>query len=235
MFRALDGAADDDAGCQMIVAMGANAVHGEERAVGIAVKRVGFTTMVKTKDIRFAQIGRRADFDPPLGIGRGVCGADAFRCPRARRRQLAFDVVGGIFHLPENGGKDLAPGGKNRGIGRRTVGFDDRMQLGQRMIRHEREHVVLEMVIHVPVDEAADRVHVNRAAVEAMVQDILSQPGVLRGVVDDHQPCAEKLRQDKQEDGNPALPENGRGDHQPVDGRRRSGRCDRPWGTRFPE
>ena len=36
--------------------------------------------------------------------------------------------------------------------------------------------------------------------------------------MDDHQPGAEKLRQDKQEDWNPALPENGRGDHQPVNG-----------------
>ena len=48
------------------------------------------------------------------------------------------------------------------------------------MVGHEREHVVLDVVIHVPVDEPADRIHVNRPAVEAVVQNILGQAGVLR-------------------------------------------------------
>ena len=92
----------------------------------------------------------------------------------------------------------------------------DRVQPGQRVIRHQREHVVLDVVIHVPVDEAADRIHVNSAAIEAMVKNILRQPGVLRGVVDDHEPRAEKLRQHEQEDRNPTLPEDGRGDDHRV-------------------
>ena len=91
--------------------MGADAVRGEESATGVPAECVGFSAVVETDDIRFAQIRRRADFNPPVGIGRGSRGADAFHRSRERRRQLAFDVVGGIFHLPENGGQDFAPRG----------------------------------------------------------------------------------------------------------------------------
>jgi hypothetical protein len=53
------------------------------------------------------------------------------------------------------------------------------MQLWQRMVWHQRKHVVLDMVIHVPVEEPVDRIHVYRAAVEAMVEDVFRQAGVL--------------------------------------------------------
>ena len=79
------------------------------------------------------------------------------------------------------------------------------MKLRQCVERHEREHVMLHMVVHVPVDESAHWIHVNGPAVQAVVEDILGQTGMLGRVVNDHQPSAEEMRQDDQKYGNPAL------------------------------
>ena len=91
------------------------------------------------------------------------------------------------------------------------------MELVKGMERHEREHVVLHMVVHVPVDEPADGVHVNGAAVQAVVEDILGQARVLGGVVHDHQPSAEKVRQDDQENRNPAMHGDRQGNRRRID------------------
>ena len=50
----------------------------------------------------------------------------------------------------------------------------------QGVIRHHREHVMLDVVVHVPVEESYDGVHVDSAAVEPVVQDILVKSEVLR-------------------------------------------------------
>ena len=75
--------------------------------------------------------------------------------------------------------KNLAPCGKDW----RTASgspLDSLVQPGQRVIRHQRKHVVLDVVVHVPVEIADDRIHVHGAAVEPMIEHVLSQAGVLR-------------------------------------------------------
>ena len=69
---------------------------------------------------------------------------------------------------------------KDRWIGFGQVVFDLFMQLGQAVVGHHREHVVLNMVVHVPIDEAADRVHQNGAGIQPVVEHIVGQPAVLQ-------------------------------------------------------
>ena len=59
--------------------------------------------------------------------------------------------------------------------------------------------MVLHMVIHVPVEKAVDRVHVNRPAIQAVIEDIFRQAGVLGEAVNKHQPGADDVRQADEE------------------------------------
>ena len=100
-------------------------------------------------------------------------------------------MIAGILNLPENGGHDFTPGGEKARIGRRTIVFHRGMQLRQRVIRHQGEHMVLDVVVHVPVQIPVDPAHVHRAAVEPVIEHILGQTRVLRVPVSDQQPGAE--------------------------------------------
>jgi len=62
------------------------------------------------------------------------------------------------------------------------------MQLREVVIWHEREHVVLHMVVHVPVEVAVDGAHVNRAAVEPVIEDVFRQARVLGVTVNLREP-----------------------------------------------
>ena len=64
---------------------------------------------------------------------------------------------------------------------------------------------MLHVVVHVPVEIAVDRIHVDRPAVEPVIEDVFGQAGVLGEAVDDHEPGAEEIRQaDEQERQNAA-------------------------------
>lgn len=63
------------------------------------------------------------------------------------------------------------------------------MQPGQRVVRHHREHVVLDMVVHIPVQPAHHRVHINGAAVQPVVKHVFGQPAVLQKSGHDHMPA----------------------------------------------
>ena len=67
---------------------------------------------------------------------------------------------------------------------------DNFMQLGQAVIGHQWVHVVLDVVIHVPVYEPADRIHVYRTAVQAVVDDIVGQTPMLQNAGHDVMPGA---------------------------------------------
>ena len=54
----------------------------------------------------------------------------------------------------------------DRRIWRGQVVFDLLMQLRKPVVRDHREHVMFDMVVHVPIDKAADPVHQNRACVQ---------------------------------------------------------------------
>ena len=83
------------------------------------------------------------------------------------------------------------------------------MQLGQRVIRHQREHVVLDVVVHVPVQITVDPAHVHRPAVETVIENIFGQTRVLRVTVSDQQPGAEEIGQADQQQGKDAAAPDG--------------------------
>ena len=61
------------------------------------------------------------------------------------------------------------------------------------MIGHQGEHVVLDVIVHVPIQEAVDAVHIDRPAVEPMIEHILGEAGVLGVGINRRQPCPVKL------------------------------------------
>ena len=89
-------------------------------------------------------------------------------------------MISGVPDLLENGRNDFTPGGKKARIGRGTVVLDGGMQLRQGVIGHQRKHVVLDVVVHVPVQIAVDPAHIHGAAVETVIEHVLGQTGVLR-------------------------------------------------------
>ncbi len=216
VFRTFNRAVEDQSVGQVRVAVGADAVSGKDLAVAIADQHKGFFPVVKADHVQLAQISIGTDFHPAFGIRRGGRAVGRFERPIAWRRQPALDVVRRILHLAAERRENFAPRGQDGRIGRRTIISDDRVQLGQRMVRHEREHVMFHVVVHVPVDKPADRIHVNRPAVEPVVEDVLGQSGVLRRIVDDHEPRPKELGQHKQEDRKPAMPNDRGGDHHSV-------------------
>ena len=212
MLRALDDAANHQAVGKVRIAVRAEAIGCEEPPVFIAIDGIGFSGVVEANHIGAPQIGRRAHRHPSRGIGLHFRRKAGFACARLGLGQPALHVKRRILHLAQNRGKNLAPCGKDGRIGRRAVAFHDLVQPGERVIRHQREHVVLYVVIHVPVDVPADWIHINRAAIEPMVQNIFRQPRVLRSVMDDHEPRAKQLRQHEQENRNPTMPNDRCGD-----------------------
>ena len=67
------------------------------------------------------------------------------------------------------------------------------MQLLERMVRNQREHVVLDVVIHVPVKVSVDAIHVDRSTIQPMVEDILRHPCVLGESIDQAEPGAKEI------------------------------------------
>src|SRR5262245_20621999 len=71
-----------------------------------------------------------------------------------RRRQLALQEIVLIAELAQECRQHLAIAGPDRRVCRRQVVLDHRMEARQRMVGHHREHVVFDVIVHVPVDEA---------------------------------------------------------------------------------
>src|ERR1700733_15277016 len=69
------------------------------------------------------------------------------------------------------------------------------MQLGQRVIRHGRKDMVLYVIVHVPIEEPEDRIHVNGARIQPMIEDVLGEPNVLRDPAIESEPPAVQRRQ----------------------------------------
>ncbi len=66
------------------------------------------------------------------------------------------------------------------------------MKLRQRVIRHHRVHMVLKVVVHVHVQKAQHAVHVDSAAVAAMIEHVFSQTHMLSKAEQVRQPAAIK-------------------------------------------
>lgn len=90
-------------------------------------------------------------------------------------------------------------------MGRRAVIFHDLVKLGQGMVGDEREHVVLNVVVHVPVEKAIERVGQEGSRVETVVEDVLGKAGVLGQSEERHKPGSEEVGQSDEEEGKPTL------------------------------
>ena len=155
--------------------------------------------MVEADHVFFVDVVGIAGFDPVAhdcflpsiivprssSLIRAASAAHEARCaiPRGRAwrwRQFALQEIVLVAQLAQEGRDHLAVAVQDRRVRRRQVVLDHLMQPGQRVIRHHREHVVLDVVVHVPVDEAADRVHEHGAAVEPVVGDVVGKPAMLQ-------------------------------------------------------
>ena len=194
---------------QMGISVGADAVGGKERSLFVADQGVAFAAMVEAQDIGRSKVSRSADFDPTLGIRFDICAFDLLDRTLPGRGQFAFHVVRGLRYLTEHSRQNLTPGGENRRVGRRTIVLHKLVQLRKVVVRHQREHVVLEVVVHVPVHEPAERIHEHRAAVQSVIQDVFRQSCMLGRIMDDHEPSPKKMRQDDQKNRNPRMQHNG--------------------------
>ena len=84
-----------------------------------------------------------------------------------------------VGELAAQGRPHLDEGFRDRPVRLGQVVPDRRVKLGQPVVGHHREHVVFDMVVHVPVNEPAHRVHVDGARVQPMVGDVVGQPAML--------------------------------------------------------
>lgn len=179
----------------MGVAVRTNSIGGEERSGCVPIKSVRFSAMIKPQGIRRSEIDRGADFDPTIiRLRRSNRWRSESPCGQGRG-QFSSDVIGGVQTLPEGGRNDFAPGGEQSRIGLGHVALHQLMKFWQGVIRNQREHVVLHMVIHVPIKEAVERIHLDRAAVQPVIQDVLRESRVLRKSVNQHQPTAVEVQQ----------------------------------------
>src|ERR1700691_4800838 len=99
-------------------------------------------------------------------------------CPRLRQR--THNVPRRLPALPQDGGDDLSIRGPAASVGRWAIRLHGLMQRRQRVVGYHRVHVVLEMIVHVQVEKAEQRVHVNGPTVESMIEHVLGETRVLR-------------------------------------------------------
>ena len=69
------------------------------------------------------------------------------------------------------------------------------MQLGQRVERHHGENVVLNVLVHVHIQEPRYGIHVHCARIQAVVAFILRQSRMLRQAAQEVMPSAIETRQ----------------------------------------
>ena len=218
MLGTLDELSLDQAEGKMNIAVGAQSVGRVELAILGAIEGVGLLAVIKADDVSTAQIGSGTSFDPAFRVRIALGGVTGFVRTYSRCREPALDVISGILDLPEYSRHNFTPGREEAWIGCGTVVLHDGMQPGQRVIRHQREHMVLNVVVHVPVQITVDPAHVHRAAVEPVIEHILSQTRVLRVSVSDQQPGAEQIRQPYQQQGKDAAAPDRQPNDDKVDG-----------------
>ena len=91
------------------------------------------------------------------------------------------------------------------------------MQRRQRVVRHLRIHVMLHMIVHVPVDEARDRVHHHGTRVQPMVGDVVGKAAMLQHAGHHMVPGAIEARRAYQKQRQPALHHHSRADGGGID------------------
>ena len=81
--------------------------------------------------------------------------------------------------LPDNR-KHLAIGGPDGPVRRGQIAFDHFMQLGQIIIRHQREHVMFNVIVHIQINKPAERIHQNGTCIQPVISYIVTQAAMLK-------------------------------------------------------
>ena len=66
----------------------------------------------------------------------------------------------------------------------RTLILDHLVELREIVVRHHRKHVMFDVIVHVGIEKAEDRVHNYSPTVQAMIVDIFGQPSMLAVIED---------------------------------------------------
>ena len=97
-------------------------------------------------------------------------------------------------------GVDLAPNA-NKAIGRwREVMLDHFVKFAEIVAGHGGIHVVLDVVVHLPIEKPNHRVECEGAAAEAEIADIVLEADMLGVVAEEEQPTAVALVSEGQHD-----------------------------------
>ena len=119
-----------------------------------------------------------------------------------------------ITTLADERRDDLTIGGQQAGVGLGAVVPDGGVKLRQSVIGHHREHVMFDVVVHVPIKEARHRVHHHGPAVQAVVEHVLVEACMLGRAEHELQPRAVEGRQPHQHGGQDAVRDGASHDHQ---------------------
>src|ERR1035437_4354374 len=127
----------------MGVAMGADSVGGVEPVLLVAVKGISLLAMVEANNIAAPQVGGGANLYPARRVWLCMGDVTEFMQAGLGLGKPAFDVIPRILDLPEYGGNDLTPGGKETRIRHRAVVLHHGMQVVESVVGNQREHVML--------------------------------------------------------------------------------------------
>ena len=120
-----------------------------------------------------------------------------------RRRKLGNELVAGLCPLAPEDGDDLPPvGDQAAAAGRKVVGHR-LVQAFEPVAGHRGVHVVLDVVVHVPVEKAHEGAEQDGAGAEAEIGHLVAQADVLGGVAEKEEPAAVEGAQGDQDDGLP--------------------------------
>ena len=217
VLRAFDLLVFHQAVGQMDIPVRAQSVRGVEFTFVVPVNGIGLLAVIKALDVRKSEIGGSTNTHPPLRIRYGGGLVGAFIEARLWLWKLTLYVIRRIFDLPENGGNDFAPGCEEAWIRRGAVILHGRVQVALAMVGHQWEHVMLYVIVHVPVKEPVDRIHVHRSTVETVIENVLRQPGVLGEAIHNKKPRTEEIRETNQEQRKEAACIDRNPDHREID------------------
>ena len=103
-------------------------------------------------------------------------------------------------------------------MGRGAIVLYEFMKSRKVVVGNEREHVVFHMIVHVEVEEPIEQVGEKGSLVEAMVEDVFGQAGVLSEPVKRHQPGAKEVGKANEKKRKPALQRNRGDENDEIDG-----------------
>ena len=63
------------------------------------------------------------------------------------------------------------------------------------MVRHQGKHVMLNVVVHIPIEEAIQPIRQESPRIQTMIEHIFRQSGVLGEAVNKHQPRSKYIGQ----------------------------------------